>query len=126
MLIYTFGPADSVRQRTDGVWRGVNNGEDSGPSLEVTARPAGREASTQSNINRGNTMKKLQRVAGSVVVLTMLLCLGACAGMSERGQDTAIGAGVGGVAGAVLTGGSPVGTVGGAVVGGVVGNQIKK
>lgn len=46
--------------------------------------------------------------------------------MSQRGEDTAIGAGVGGVAGAVLTGGSAVGTVGGAVVGGVVGNQIRK
>jgi len=45
---------------------------------------------------------------------------------SAQTEDTAIGAGVGGVAGAVLTGGSAVGTVGGAVVGGVVGNQIKR
>jgi osmotically inducible lipoprotein OsmB len=30
------------------------------------------------------------------------------------------------VAGAVLTGGSAVGTVGGAVVGGVIGNQVDK
>jgi len=53
-----------------------------------------------------------------------LIGLSACSGMSQRGQDTAIGAGVGAVGGAVLTGGSPLGTVGGAAVGGVVGNQI--
>jgi len=46
--------------------------------------------------------------------------------MSQRGADTAVGAGVGAVGGAVLTGGSPLGTVGGAAVGGVVGNQIGK
>jgi osmotically inducible lipoprotein OsmB len=46
--------------------------------------------------------------------------------MSQRDTDTALGVGVGGVAGAVLTGGSPVGTVGGAAVGGVIGNQVGK
>jgi osmotically inducible lipoprotein OsmB len=35
-----------------------------------------------------------------------------------------IGAGVGGVAGSVLTGGSAIGTVGGAAVGGFIGNQV--
>ncbi|NDP60594.1 MAG: osmotically-inducible lipoprotein B, partial [Oxalobacteraceae bacterium] len=34
--------------------------------------------------------------------------------------------GIGGVAGAVLTGGSAIGTVGGAAVGGVIGNQVGK
>jgi hypothetical protein len=42
----------------------------------------------------------------------LLLGVGGCSGMSTRDKDTAIGAGVGGVAGAVLTGGSAVGTVG--------------
>lgn len=46
--------------------------------------------------------------------------------MSSRGKSTALGAGVGAVGGAVLTGGSAVGTVGCAAVGGVVGNQINK
>ena len=50
--------------------------------------------------------------------------LGACAGMSTRDKNTAAGAAIGGVAGAVLTGGSTIGTVGGAAVGGVIGNQI--
>jgi len=71
-------------------------------------------------------MKTRQWFAVSVLAMTLVLSLGACAGMSERDKGTAIGAGVGGVAGAVLTDGSALGTVGGAVVGGVIGNQIKK
>lgn len=57
-------------------------------------------------------------------VIAVLLGLNGCAGMSPRGQDTALGAGVGAVGGAVLTGGSALGVVGGAAVGGVVGNQL--
>lgn len=60
------------------------------------------------------------------VVAAMLLGLGGCAGMSARDQNTAVGAGIGGVAGAVLTGGSTLGTVGGAAVGGVIGNRVGK
>jgi osmotically inducible lipoprotein OsmB len=73
-----------------------------------------------------NAVKSKQRFAISGFVIAVALSLGACAGMSERDEATVIGAGVGGVAGSVLTGGSAAGTVGGAVVGGVVGNQIKK
>lgn len=54
------------------------------------------------------------------------LSLTACAGMSQRGQNTAVGAAVGGVAGSVLTGGSTAGTVGGAVIGGVIGSEGSK
>lgn len=50
--------------------------------------------------------------------------LSACSGMSEQSKNTAIGAGVGAVGGAVLTGGSAVGTVGGAAVGGVIGHEV--
>ncbi|MEB0135712.1 glycine zipper 2TM domain-containing protein [Actimicrobium sp. CCC2.4] len=56
----------------------------------------------------------------------ILISLGGCAGMSNRDKNTAAGAGIGGVAGAVLTGGSAIGTVGGAAVGGVIGNQVGK
>ncbi|CAN7315202.1 glycine zipper 2TM domain-containing protein [Trinickia sp. LjRoot230] len=65
---------------------------------------------------------------GPLVLQVVLVTVGltACSGMSQRGVDTAAGAGIGAVGGALLTGGSPVGTVGGAVVGGVVGNQIGK
>lgn len=55
-----------------------------------------------------------------------IAALSACSGMSEQGKSTAIGAGVGAVGGAVLTGGSAIGTVGGAVVGGVVGHEVAK
>jgi osmotically inducible lipoprotein OsmB len=40
------------------------------------------------------------------------------------GGCTVIGAGIGAVGGAILTGGSPVGVVGGAVAGGVIGNNM--
>ncbi len=71
-------------------------------------------------------MKIMNGFAVSVLAMTVLLGLGGCAGMSERDKSTAIGAGVGAVGGAVLTGGSAVGTIGGAAVGGVIGNQVGK
>ena len=60
------------------------------------------------------------------LTVAVLMALGGCAGMSSQDKSTAIGAGVGAVGGAVLTGGSGIGTVGGAAVGGVIGNQIGK
>ena len=71
-------------------------------------------------------MKRMQRFTTGAITLTIVLSLSACSGMSQRDKNTAIGAGVGGVAGSVLTGGSTTGTVGGAVVGGVIGNQVNK
>lgn len=67
----------------------------------------------------------MQKLAASVVTAAVLFGLGGCAGMSSQDKNTAIGAGVGAVGGAVLTGGSAVGTVGGAAVGGLIGNQVK-
>jgi osmotically inducible lipoprotein OsmB len=54
--------------------------------------------------------------------------LGLSAGpnMTQQDRNTAIGAGVGAVAGSALSGGSALGTVGGAAVGGVIGNQVSK
>lgn len=46
--------------------------------------------------------------------------------MSRRQKSTVTGAGLGGVAGAVVTGGGVLGTVGGAAIGGVIGDQIGK
>ena len=71
-------------------------------------------------------MNKLHKFSASTLVLALLLGLGGCAGMSTRDKNTAIGAGIGGVAGAVLTGGSTLGTVGGAAAGAVIGNQVGK
>ena len=70
-----------------------------------------------------NTIKKF---ATSVVAVVALVGLGGCAGMSERDKSVAVGAGIGAVAGSVLTGGSAIGTLGGAAVGGVVGNEVSK
>jgi len=69
-------------------------------------------------------MKTIQKTAFNVVAIAMVLGLTACSGMTQREQNTAVGAGVGAVGGAVLTGGSPLGVVGGAAVGGVIGNQV--
>ena len=71
-------------------------------------------------------MTKINQVAMSVVIAIFLLGSAGCAGMSSRDKSTAIGAGVGAVGGAVLTGGGVLGTVGGAAVGGIIGNQIGK
>ena len=69
------------------------------------------------------TMNKLTLAAVSTLVL---LGLGACSGMSRQDQNTAVGAGVGAVGGAILTGGSAIGTVSGAAVGGVIGHEVGK
>ena len=71
-------------------------------------------------------METTKSFAVGALMVPILLGLGGCAGMSDRDKSTAIGAGVGAVGGAVLTGGSAVGTVGGAAVGGVIGNQVGK
>ena len=71
-------------------------------------------------------MKTINRIVVSTVAVAFLVGLGGCAGMTERQRDTAIGAGVGAVGGAVVTGGSPLGTAAGAAVGAVIGNQVGK
>ena len=71
-------------------------------------------------------MTTIQRFTVNAVAAAALFSLCACSGMSTRDKNTAIGAGVGGVAGSILTGGSTAGAVGGAAVGGVIGNQIDK
>ena len=71
-------------------------------------------------------MKTKQRFTLGVVAAAMLLGLGGCAGMSAQDKNTVVGAGVGAVGGAVLTGGSAVGTVGGAAVGGIIGHEVSR
>lgn len=71
-------------------------------------------------------MKMMQRSMLRFFALSMLLSLGACAGMSEQQKGTAIGAGAGAVGGAIITGGSTAGTIGGAAVGGIIGHEVSK
>ena len=71
-------------------------------------------------------MKTIHTIVINALTVVMFLGLAGCSGMSTQDKNTAIGAGVGAVGGAVLTGGSAVGTVGGAAVGGVIGHEISK
>ena len=71
-------------------------------------------------------MKTIQNAGISIVAAVMLFGMSACSQMSTRDQNTAIGATVGAVGGAILTGGSGIGTAGGAAVGGVIGHQVGK
>lgn len=58
------------------------------------------------------------------VAMLMVTMMTGCAGMSTRQKNAAVGAAVGGVAGAVLTNGSALGTVGGAAIGGLIGHGV--
>ncbi len=69
-------------------------------------------------------MTTKNRFAAAWAITAVLVSLGGCAEMSRRDQNTIFGAGVGAVGGALLTGGSALGTVGGAAIGGVIGNQV--
>lgn len=71
-------------------------------------------------------MKTMHKLTYTAVATAVLFGLTGCAGMSQQDKNTAIGAGVGAVGGAVLTGGSTAGTIGGAAVGGVIGHEINK
>jgi osmotically inducible lipoprotein OsmB len=66
-----------------------------------------------------NTLRTTGKLLATVLILSSL---GACSNLSQRQQNAAVGAGVGAVAGSVLTGGSTIGTLGGAAIGGIIGN----
>ncbi len=70
-------------------------------------------------------MKTIHRFALGAVAAAMLLGLSGCSGMSRQDKNTAIGAGVGAVGGAVLTNGGALGTLGGAAVGGIIGHEVR-
>ncbi|MBC7786505.1 MAG: glycine zipper 2TM domain-containing protein [Methylophilaceae bacterium] len=71
-------------------------------------------------------MNTTQKLTLTTITLSVLLATSGCGGMTTRDKSTAVGAGVGAVGGAILTGGGVLGTVGGAAVGGVIGNQVGK
>jgi osmotically inducible lipoprotein OsmB len=76
------------------------------------------------------SMTTNQKFTVSMVALLIIFGVGvggsACSEMSTQDKNTAVGAGVGGVAGSILTGGSTAGTVGGAAVGGIIGHEVDK
>lgn len=72
---------------------------------------------------------KIQNLLRLGAVAALALALAGCSSwdsMSSRQKSTVTGAGIGGVAGAVITGGGVLGTVGGAAIGGVIGDQVGK
>lgn len=71
-----------------------------------------------------NIMNTIKHISTGILITLATLSLAACSGMSKQDKSTAAGAGIGAVTGAVLTGGSAVGTVGGAAVGGVIGHEV--
>ncbi len=73
-----------------------------------------------------HTSHPLIRISGTALQAMAALALAACSGMTQQEKNTAIGAGVGAIGGAILTGGSTTGAVGGAAVGGVIGHEVDK
>lgn len=73
-----------------------------------------------------HTSHPLISISGTAMLAVASLALTACSGMTQQEKNTAIGAGVGAVGGAILTGGSTTGTLGGAAVGGVIGHEVDK
>jgi len=71
-------------------------------------------------------MKSIKTYAAGTLTALALVGLTGCAGMSQRDKNVAVGAGVGAVAGNVITGGSALGTLGGAAAGAVIGNEVSK
>lgn len=78
------------------------------------------------SIINSRSIKSSYTLALGVITIALFVGLSGCTGLSKQGQSTAVGAGIGAVGGAVLTGGSAAGTVGGAAVGGVIGHEISK
>lgn len=66
-------------------------------------------------------MRHLKTTSAIAVLLTAALA--GCSNMTPRERDTAVGAAVGGVGGAAVSGGSALGTLGGAAAGGFIGHQ---
>lgn len=71
-----------------------------------------------------NKPLRSSRPAALIAALLLAVAATGCSNMSQRDKNTAVGAGVGAAAGAILTGGGTIGTLGGAAIGGVIGNQV--
>ncbi|HDU8610915.1 TPA: osmotically-inducible lipoprotein OsmB [Morganella morganii] len=65
----------------------------------------------------------MKKIVTALLVTGGLLALSGCKNLSEQEKDTAIGAELGAISGAILTDGSGLGTVGGAAVGGIIGHE---
>ena len=71
-------------------------------------------------------MKSITKSVLTGFAFVAIVLSSGCANLSTHDRNTITGAGIGAVTGAVLTGGSSVGTVGGAAVGGYIGSQVRR
>lgn len=72
---------------------------------------------------------KTQQIAKWAAIGLVAIATAGCSSwdsMNSRQKGAVTGAGLGGVAGAVISDGGVLGTVGGAAIGGVIGDQIGK
>lgn len=65
----------------------------------------------------------MRHLKTSAIAVLLAAALAGCSNMTPRERDTAVGAAVGGVGGAAVSGGSALGTLGGAAAGGFIGHQ---
>lgn len=72
------------------------------------------------------TLTTFGKLSVAVLLATAMAGCSSWDNMSHRQKATVTGAGLGGVAGAVITGGGILGTVGGAAIGGIIGDQVGK
>ena len=72
------------------------------------------------------TLRTLGKLSAAGLLAIALAGCSSWDNMSHRQKSAVTGAGIGGVAGAVISGGGVLGTVGGAAIGGVIGDQIGK
>lgn len=72
------------------------------------------------------TLKTLGQITVAAVLAVAMAGCSSWDNMSSRQKAAVTGAGLGGVAGAVITNGGILGTVGGAAIGGVIGDQVGK
>jgi len=71
----------------------------------------------------------MNRFKFDLLTVTVALVSAGCSVISEQGKSTAVGAAIGAVGGAALSGERAIGAIrtnGGAALGGVVGNEVGK
>ncbi|CAM5206182.1 Osmotically inducible lipoprotein OsmB OS=Castellaniella defragrans OX=75697 GN=HNR28_001268 PE=4 SV=1 [Castellaniella defragrans] len=72
------------------------------------------------------TLKTFAKLGLVVLLAASMAGCTAWDNMSRRQKGAVTGAGLGGLAGAVITSGGILGTIGGAAIGGIIGDQIGK
>ncbi len=72
------------------------------------------------------TIKTISKTLTAALLMAAMAGCSSWDGMNHRQKSTVGGAALGGVAGAVISGGGVLGTVGGAAIGGVIGDQVGK